>query len=414
MQVHRQRLLDRFLQYARIGTTADPNTQDYPSSRGQWLLGEILVKQLKEMGILDAEQDAYGLVWGTVPATVEGPVPTILFNAHLDTSPEAPGDHCKPQVIECYEGGDIPLLSGDVIREAETPELKQLVGKTIVTTDGKTLLGADDKAGVAAIMEIAHTLMENPHLPHGPIRLLFTCDEEIGRGTRHFNLAKAGAIAGYTLDGGASGTIDVETFSADLATVSFRGINTHPSVGKGKMVNALRAACRFIASLPTEQLSPESTALREGFLHPYVMHASVSEATVQILLRDFETSKLVEYADYLKGLAKQFVQEEPRLGVEVEIVEQYRNLGDKLKEFPLAADLAEKAYAKLGRTCKRDAIRGGSDGSLMSHLGLPTPNLSVGQYNIHSTREFACLDEMLQAVEHGIVLAQLWSEQGRI
>lgn len=414
MQVQRQRLLDRFLQYTRIGTTADPNTQDYPSSRGQWLLGEILVKQLKEMGILDAEQDAYGLVWGTVPATIDGPVPTILFNAHLDTSPEAPGDHCKPQVIDRYEGGDIELLNGDVIREEETPELKRLVGRTLVTTDGRTLLGADDKAGVAAIMEIANTLMENPHLPHGPIRLLFTCDEEIGRGTRYFDFAKAGAIAGYTLDGGSSGTIDVETFSGDLATVSFRGINTHPSVGKGKMVNALRAACRYIASLPTEILSPESTSLREGFLHPYVLNASVSEATVQILLRDFETAKLEEYAEYLRGLAREFVQKEPRLSVSVEIVEQYRNLGDKLEEFPLAADLAERAFARLGRECKRDAIRGGSDGSLMSHLGLPTPNLSVGQYNIHSTREFACLDEMQQAVEHGIVLAQLWSEQGRL
>jgi tripeptide aminopeptidase len=235
MHIQRQRLLDRFLQYTRIGTTADPNTQDYPSSRGQWLLGEILTKQLKEMGILDAEQDHYGLVWGTIPATVDGPVPTILFNAHLDTSPEAPGDHCKPQVIEHYEGGDIPLLSGDFIRISESPELEQLIGKTLVTTDGKTLLGADDKAGVAAIMELANVLMEHPHLPHGPIRILFTCDEEIGRGTRHFNLAKAGAIAGYTLDGGASGTIDVETFSADLATITFHGTNTHPSVGKGKM-----------------------------------------------------------------------------------------------------------------------------------------------------------------------------------
>lgn len=414
MHIQRQRLLDRFLQYTRIGTTADPNTQDYPSSRGQWLLGEILTKQLKEMGILDAEQDHYGLVWGTIPATVDGPVPTILFNAHLDTSPEAPGDHCKPQVIENYQGGDIPLLSGDSIRISESPELEQLIGKTLVTTDGKTLLGADDKAGVAAIMELANVLMEHPHIPHGPIRILFTCDEEIGRGTRHFNLAKAGAIAGYTLDGGASGTIDVETFSADLATITFHGINTHPSVGKGKMVNALRAACRFVANLPLDHLAPESTSQREGFLHPYVLHSSVSEASVQILLRDFETAKLDEYAQYLKQLAQDAMQDEPRLRIDVQIEEQYRNLGDKLCEFPLAADLAEQAYQRLDRPCKRDAIRGGSDGSLMSHLGLPTPNLSVGQYNIHSVKEFACLDEMLAAVEHALVLTQLWSDQGRV
>jgi tripeptide aminopeptidase len=332
----------------------------------------------------------------------------------LDTSPEAPGDHCKPQVIEHYEGGDIPLLSGDFIRISESPELEQLIGKTLVTTDGKTLLGADDKAGVAAIMELANVLMEHPHLPHGPIRILFTCDEEIGRGTRHFNLAKAGAIAGYTLDGGASGTIDVETFSADLATITFHGINTHPSVGKGKMVNALRAACRFVANLPLDHLAPESTSQREGFLHPYVLHSSVSEASVQILLRDFETEKLDEYARYLKNLAQDAMRDEPRLRIDVQIEEQYRNLGDKLRDFPLAADLAEQAYQRLGRPCKRDAIRGGSDGSLMSHLGLPTPNLSVGQYNIHSVKEFACLDEMLAAVEHALVLTQLWSDQGRV
>lgn len=413
MHIHRGRLLERFLQYVKIGSTANPNTQDYPSSRGQWLLGELLVKQMKAFGIEDAHQDLHGLVWGTVPATCEGPVPTILFNAHLDTSPEAPGDHCKPEVIERYSGGNIPLANGDEISVAQTPELEQLIGKTLVVTDGQTLLGADDKAGVAAIMELANYLMERPEIPHGPIRILFTCDEEIGRGTRHFELSKTGAIAGYTLDGGASGTIDVETFSADLATVKFLGQNTHPSVGKGKMVNAIKAASRFISDLPSESLSPETTCGREGFLHPYVMQGSVSEAMVQILLRDFETEKLAQYASMLVSMAEKMTKSNPKLKIDVQFEPQYRNLGDKLREFPLAADLAEQAFHKLGRSCKRDAIRGGSDGSLMSHLGLPTPNLSVGQYNIHSTKEFACLDEMLQAVEHAVVLAQLWAEQGR-
>jgi len=418
MQINSARLLDRFLQYVKIGTTANPNTQDYPSSRGQWLLGELLVKQMKSFGIEDAEQDVHGLVWGTVPATCSGPsptspLPTILFNAHLDTSPEAPGDHCKPEVIEQYAGGDIPLACGDHIQVSQTPELERLLGKTLVVTDGRTLLGADDKAGVAAIMEMANYLMERPEIPHGPVRILFTCDEEIGRGTRHFDLNKAGSIAGYTLDGGASSTIDVETFSADLATVKFCGHNTHPSVGKGKMVNALKAAARFVAALPSDRLSPETTCDREGFLHPYVFQGSVSQASVQILLRDFETPKLAQYASMLRRMADEMVRDQPRLSVEVHIEEQYRNLGDKLREFPIAADLAEEAYKKLGRDPKRDAIRGGSDGSLMSHLGLPTPNLSVGQYNIHSTKEFACLDEMVQAVEHAVVLAELWGQRGR-
>ena len=414
MHINRGRLLERFLQYVRIGSSANPNTQDYPSSRGQWLLGELLVKQMKSFGVDDAEQDVHGLVWGTIPATCPGPVPTILFNAHLDTSPEAPGDHCKPEVIENYRGGDIPLANGELIQIAQTPELNQLHGKTLVVTDGRTLLGGDDKAGVAAIMETACYLMEHPEIPHGPIRILFTCDEEIGRGTRYFDLDKAGAIAGYTLDGGACGTIDVETFSGDLATLKFLGHNTHPSVGKGKMVNALKAASDFIAALPIDKLSPETTSGRQGFMHPYVFQGSVSEATVQILLRDFETPKLAEYAGILQAMADERMLKEPRLTIQLQTEHQYRNLGDKLREFPLAVDLAEQAFLKLGRACKRDAIRGGSDGSLMSHLGLPTPNLSVGQYNIHSSKEFACLDEMAQAVEHAVVLSELWSDQGRV
>ncbi|MEI8211504.1 MAG: peptidase T [Planctomycetota bacterium] len=411
--INRSRLLERFLNYVRIGTSADPNTNDYPSSRGQWLLGEVLVTQLQEIGISDAEQDENGLVWGTVPATVDGPAPTILLNAHLDTSPEAPGDRCRPQVIEEYTGGDIPLLSGALIEEDQNPELATLLGHTLITTDGKTLLGADDKAGVAAIMELAHHLIENPHLPHGPVRILFTCDEEIGRGTKHFDTRKAGALAGYTLDGGGSGVIDVESFSADQANITFHGHNIHPSMGKGRMVNALRAASRFLALLPTDRLSPETTSDREGFIHPYVFHGSVAEASLQLLLRDFDTSKLAAYETMLRELAAEVCRETPRLSVDIEIVEQYRNMADRLRAFPIAADLAEKAFQKLGITSKRASIRGGSDGTLMTQLGLPTPNLSVGQYNIHSVKEFASLNEMETAVQHAVVLLDLWQQHGR-
>lgn len=411
--LNRDRLLERFLQYVRIGTTANPHTSDYPSSRGQWLLGQLVVEQLKGMGIDDAEQDEHGLVWGTVPATIDGPVPTILFNAHLDTSPEAPGDRCVPHVVENYPGGDIPLSSGEAIRFGETPELADLVGHTLITTDGKTLLGGDDKAGVAAIMEMANHLMERPELPHGPIRILFTCDEEIGRGTKHFQPMRAGAIAGYTLDGGGEGVLDIENFSADGATVRFQGYNVHPALGKGRMVNALRAAAELVASLPADRLSPESTDGREGFIHPYETTGTVAEASVQFLLRDFDTQNLDEYASLLRSHAQKICDRTPRLSYTCEIVEQYRNMADRLRTFPIAADLAEQAYGKLGIACTRGSIRGGTDGAQMTAAGLPTPNLSVGQHNIHSVKEFASLDQMARAVHHAIVLADLWQAQGR-
>jgi tripeptide aminopeptidase len=411
--IQRDRLLDRFLQYVRIGTTANPNTNDYPSSRGQWLLGQLLVEQLKEMGIEDAEQDDRGLVWGTIPATVEGPVPTILLNAHLDTSPEAPGDRCQPRVIDPYDGGDIMLDSGATISVGETPELELLVGQTLITTDGRTLLGGDDKAGVAAIMELANHLMERPHLPHGPIRILFTCDEEIGRGTQYFQTSRARAIAGYTLDGGGEGVLDVETFSADMATVHFHGYNIHPALGKGRMVNAVRAMSQLIAALPTDRLAPEVTEDREGFIHPFNVTGSVAQATAQFLLRDFDTEQLSKYATIIRSTAQQICERTPRLRFECEIVEQYRNMADRLKAFPIAADLAERAYQLLQIPNKRGSIRGGTDGAQMTALGLPTPNLSVGQYNIHSVKEFVSLDQMVRAVQHALVLSELWQSHGR-
>lgn len=413
LTLHRERLLERFLQYVRIGTTANPHTSDYPSSRGQWLLGQLLVEQLKAMGIDDAEQDDHGLVWGTVPATIDGPVPTILLNAHLDTSPEAPGDRCQPQVIDSYQGGDIPLDSGQVIRVAETPELAPLIGHTLITTDGRTLLGGDDKAGVAAIMEMANHLMERPELPHGPIRILFTCDEEIGRGAMHFQANRANAIAGYTLDGGGEGTLDIENFSADMATVRFYGYNIHPALGKGRMINAIRAAAQFVTSLPNDRLAPEVTEGREGFIHPIETTGSVAEANVQLLLRDFDTAKLSQYASMLREAAQAITDQTPGLSFVCETVEQYRNMADRLRSFPIAADLAEKAYQALGIACTRGSIRGGTDGAQMTAMGLPTPNLSVGQHNIHSVKEFASLDQMARAVEHAILLADLWQSRGR-
>ncbi|MFN7447071.1 MAG: peptidase T [Pirellula sp.] len=407
-----QRLIDRFCRYVQVGTTANPDTDQYPSSHGQLLLGKMLAEELHAMGAVDAHQDPNGLVWATIPGNVPN-TKTILLNAHLDTSPEAPGDSVQPVVMERYTGGDILLANGDSITLGDTPELASLVGHTLVTTDGTTLLGGDDKAGVAAIMEIAQRLLHSPDLPHGPIRVLFTCDEEIGRGTKHFDLAKASATAGYTLDGGGSGSIDVETFSADMATVSFRGRNTHPSVGKGVMINALRAASHFVSLLPRDTLSPESTCDREGFLHPYRLDGNVGNSTVQILLRDFITQNLREHADTIRTAAEKTKQMFPGLEYELSVIEQYRNMGDVLRNHPAAVELAEKAFVQLGRPYKRDIIRGGTDGALMSALGLPTPNLSIGQFNIHSTREFASITMIEQAIEHMICLLGLWATTQR-
>lgn len=412
--INRQRLLDRFLQYVRFDTTADANSSNYPSSAGQLELGKLLVQQLKAMSITDAHQDQHGLVWGTVPSTVAGPAPTILLNSHLDTSPETTGKNVSPQVISSYNGEEITLgTSGLSLNTLNSPALLKLIGKTLITTDGTTLLGGDDKAGVAIIMELAQTLIENPHLPHGPVRLLFTCDEEIGQGTKHVSLDKVQATAGYTLDGGGSGSLDVETFSADQATVLFRGKNIHPSIAKGCMINTIRAVGHFIDHMPKHILAPEVTDGRQGFMHPYVLQGGVAESKLLILLRDFDTQRLTEFAKLLEDLAHETELLWPGLKVKVDITQQYRNMGDGLRRFPLVADLAEQAFAQLNRPCQREIIRGGTDGALLTALGLPTPNLSSGQYNIHSPLEFACLDEMLEAVEHLVVLLDLWQQHGR-
>ena len=409
--INKQQLLERFVQYCSFGTAANPATDAYPSSPGQLKLGKVLVHQLLEMGIADANQDSHGLVWGSVPSTVNHHAPTVLLNAHLDTSPEAPGDGCNPQVIVDYDGQSIVLLSGDVIDLESTPELPQLVGHTLITTDGRTLLGGDDKAGVAAIMQAVQYWMENPSVAHGPVRILFTCDEEIGRGTQHFDLATANALVGYTLDGGGAGTIDEETFSADGATVTLRGRNTHPAVGKGKMINAVRAAAKFISMLPNHELSPETTSDRQGFVHPYTIQGGVNEVQVQFILRDFETAKLTEYAALLQTTADAVEALFPGLVAKVETTAQYRNMAETIRKSPKTIELAERAYSDLGYASRRDSIRGGTDGALMSALGLPTPNLSVGQFNIHSVREFASLDYMAQAVQHVVRLMELWSHK---
>ncbi len=413
--INQQRLLGRFLRYVRIDTTAGEPGGTYPSSPGQVVLGKLLADELREMGLADVEHDQHGLVWATVPATIkptgQEPLPVVAFNAHVDTSPETTGKNVKPHVINQFRGGDIPLTadSSKVIRVADNPELEKLIGKTIITTDGTTLLGSDDKSGVAVIMELVHTLVEHPQIPHGPIRVLFTCDEEIGHGIDHVDLAKLGATVCYTLDGSGAGEIDTETFSADLAVVTVRGINIHPSIGKGRMLNAIKVAAALIERLPKGTLSPETTDGREGILHPYQIEGGVAEVKLKILLRDFMTGGLAEKAELIRKAASEVSVEFPGSIIEVNVQKQYRNLGEGLAREPRAVAFAQEAHRRLGREAKLTIIRGGTDGSQLTERGLPTPNLSTGEHNPHSPLEWTCLEEMVQAVEVLVELVQVWA-----
>jgi tripeptide aminopeptidase len=403
-------LLERFCRYVRIDTQADDTSGTYPSSPGQLELGRLLAGELRAIGLADAAQDEHGIVLATIPATCRPHGPPIAWIAHLDTSPETSGRGVKPIVHRGYAGSDI-VLPGDpskVIRVSDNPELASLHGKTLVTTDGMTLLGADDKAGVAVIMETASHLAAHPEIPHGPIRVCFTCDEEIGHGVDHVDLGKLGAHVGYTLDGGGAGEIDVETFSADLATLTITGVNIHPAIARGRMVNAVRIAGAFLGRLPWQTLSPETTAKRDGFLHPYRVEGGVGEVTLRILLRDFDTPKLAEKAQVLRDLARLLELEHPGARIAVEVTAQYRNMAQGLAREPRAVSFAEEAMRRAGLAPQRTIVRGGTDGSRLTELGLPTPNLSCGQHNLHSPLEWACLEEMAVAARVLVELAQIW------
>jgi tripeptide aminopeptidase len=370
----------------------------------------MLRDELLAMGLADARQDEHGIVFATIPATVPG-APTVAFNAHVDTSPETTGRNVNPQVIRNYPGGDIvlPKDTSKVIRVADSPELTDLVGKTIVTTDGTTLLGADDKAGVAVIMEAARVLAENPGIPHGPVRVVFTCDEEIGKGVLHLDPTSFGSTVAYTLDGTGAGEIEAETFSADKATVTITGVNIHPAIARGRMTNAVRLAGMFLDRLPKRTTSPETTADREGFIHPYVIEGGVGEVKVHCLLRDFETPQLAVKAELLREVARQVEREYPEARVRVDVHEQYRNMRDGIAKEPRAVAFAEEATRRAGLEPHFKSIRGGTDGAMLTAKGLPTPNLSTGEHNFHSPLEWTCLEEMEAAVRVVVELVQVWA-----
>jgi tripeptide aminopeptidase len=405
-------LLDRFLRYVRIDTQAVEQTTAYPSSPGQLDLGGMLVGELRDLGLRDAAQDEFGIVMASIPATSKRSAPVIAWLAHMDTSPETTGKDVKPIVHERYQGGEL-VLPGDpskILRPSEFPELNSVVGKTVITTDGTTLLGADNKAGVAVVMEAAKHLLAHPEIERGPIRVCFTCDEEVGRGVDHVDIKKLGAEVGYTLDGMGQGEIEGETFSADKATVTITGVNIHPSMAKGKMVNAIRLAGLFLDRLPRVALAPEVTEGREGFIHPYQIEGGVPQTKLHFLLRDFDTPKLAEQAELLRIIARQLALEFPAATIAVEVKKQYRNMADGVKREPRAMNYAIEAMKRAGLDPKIFSIRGGTDGSRLTELGLPTPNLSTGEHNPHSPLEWTCLEEMETAVKVLIELAQVWTK----
>ena len=410
MTLNTHTLLDRFLRYVRIDTKADEKSTTYPSSPGQLVLGAMLRDELLALGLKDAIQNEHGLVFATVPGNVPG-APTIAFNSHVDTNPENSGKDVNPQIIRNYAGGDIVLPKDPtkVIRVKTNPDLNAVIGKTVITTDGTTLLGADDKAGIAVIMEMARILMENPQIPHGPVRIVFTCDEEIGYGVKHLEPSQIGAVVAYTLDGMASGEIEDETFSADAATVTVTGVNIHPSIGKGRMINAVRLAAMFLDHLPQRTMSPETTDGRDGFLHPLTIEGGTGEVKIGFLLRSFDTSELPEQAELLREIARQVEREYPGSKVNVETRKQYRNMRDGIAKEPRAIKYAEEATRRAGLEPKFKIIRGGTDGSQITEKGLPTPNLSTGEHNPHSPLEWTCLEEMEAAVRVVIELCQVWA-----
>jgi tripeptide aminopeptidase len=406
--------VDRFLRYVCIDTRSEEGSATYPSTAKQFDLLRLLVDELKEIGVDDAEIDEHGYVFGTIPATTsKSVVPTIGFIAHVDTSPEMPGHDVKPIVHENYQGQDLVLPDDPsaVIRMADNPALEAQIGNDIITASGKTLLGADNKAGVAEIMGAAEYLLAHPEIPHGPIRIGFTPDEEIGQGTKHFDVERFGALCAYTMDGSTLGELQVETFSADAMNVTFRGFNTHPGFAKGKMVNAIKIAADFLHRLPKDRLSPETTEGYEGFVHPYVMDAGNDRTTVRFIVRDFHTEGLVEKERFLEELARQTAADwGPAAEVEVEIEEQYRNMKEVLDRHPEIVEHARRAIERVGVEVLMHPIRGGTDGSRLSFMGLPTPNIFAGEHNFHSRYEWVSTHDMHKAVEVIVELSKLWEE----
>ena len=406
--------LERFLRYVTYDTQSDENSTTYPSTAKQLVLLDRLVEELKAIGLKDAARDEHGYVFATVPATTKkANVPVIGFIAHVDTSPEADGANVKPIIHRNWQGEDIVLPDdpATVLRLKDNPALARQKGNDVITASGRTLLGADNKAGVAEIVAAAEYLVQHPEIPHGAIRLGFTPDEEVGGGTQYFDVKRFGAFCAYTMDGEDLGEVEMETFSADSMIITFEGFNTHPGFGKGKLITSIKIAGDFLSRLPKDRLSPETTEKREGFVHPYVVDAAVEKTSIKFLIRDFVTAELKTKEDFLAGLAKKTVADWPGASVTWKIEESYRNMKEVLDRYPAVVEHAREAVRRIGLELHEAAIRGGTDGSRLSFMGLPTPNLFAGEHNFHSRLEWVSVQDMDKAVEVIVSLAQVWEEK---
>jgi tripeptide aminopeptidase len=404
---------ERFLRYVTIDTQSDPDSPTCPSTEKQKDLGRLLAAELKDIGLADAHLDAHGYVYATIPANTQKKVPVICFCSHMDTSPDCTGKNVKPQIVRNYRGGDITLPAdpSQIIRAAEHPALKAQIGHDIITTDGTTLLGADNKAGVAEIMDAAQFLVQNPHIKHGTIKILFTPDEEIGRGVDEVDLKKLGADFAYTIDGESAGQIEDETFSADAATIFIQGVSTHPGFAKGKMEHAIKIAAAIIERLPKDTCSPETTEGKEGFLHPIGISGALEQTTIGFIVRDFTVAGLKEKEALLERIVKDVMEDYPRSTYRMEVKEQYRNMKEVIDRHPETVDYAIEAIRRAGLTPRRNSIRGGTDGSRLSFMGLPCPNIFAGEHAFHSRLEWVSRQDMEKAAETIVHLAMIWEER---
>ena len=405
---------ERFMRYVQIDTQSNPLSDTHPTTEKQKDLSRLLVEELKAMGITDAEIDEWGYVYATVPSNTDKEVPTVCFCAHVDTAPDASGTGVKPILHKAYSGEEIVLPEDktQVLRKADFPYLERLIGHDIITASGTTLLGSDDKAGVAEIMDAANFLMMHPEVKHGKIRLLFTPDEEVGKGTVKVNMKKLDAQFGYTLDGGEAGSLEDETFSADGVQLVIHGVITHPGYAKDKMVNALKIAGDVLASLPRAELSPETTSGKQGFIHPVRVDGIAEKATIDFIIRDFVTEGLKKKEDFLLSIVEMVMENYPAATFEFKVTEQYRNMKEILDMHPQVVDFAKEAIGRSGLSLKMESIRGGTDGSRLSFMGLPCPNLFAGEQAIHSKLEFISVQDMNKAVETIVHLTTIWEEKG--
>lgn len=404
---------ERFLRYVQVDTQSDPHSSTYPTTEKQKDLSKVLVEELLQIGLNDAHMDEWGYVYATIPSNTEKKVPVICFCAHVDTAPDCSGTGVKPIVHKNYQGQDIVLPDDttQVIRTSEYPYLKSLIGHDVITASGTTLLGSDDKAGVAEIMDLANYLMTHKEVKHGEIKILFTPDEEVGKGTAKVDLKKLGAEFGYTLDGGEAGSLEDETFSADGASVVVNGVISHPGYAKDKLVNAMKIAGEILAGLPKDRLSPETTSGKDGFIHPVGVSGIAEKCTIDFIIRDFVTAGLKIKEDFLKTQVEETMRTYPKATFEFIVREQYRNMKEVLDLHPQVVDNARAAIERTGLKVVMESIRGGTDGSKLSFMGLPCPNLFTGMQGIHSKHEHVSIQDMHKAVEMLVNLAMVWEER---